>query len=178
MGELRDRLDEVLDDALASYGETPENEGLEQRILARITEAAKRRHPRKRWMFAVGAATAAIAACLFLWTTTKVTEQTVPASTRTRALAKVETPVTRAIRTPEPAAVLVNAAKQRRPRKKPAEPKLSQFPTPSPLTREEQALVQLATYNAKDTARELTYPGGPVKPVQITQIDIKPIRFE
>ena len=178
MGELRDRLDETLDNALASYGEGPENGWLEQRILARVADAGKRRHLTRRLMLAVGAATTATTACLFWWTTTKITEPTVPPNTRTRALAKIKAPGTRTIPTPEPAAVLASAARPRRPRKNPADPKLSQFPSPSPLTGEERALVQLVARDAKDTARQLTYLGGPVKPIQITQIDIKPIRFE
>jgi hypothetical protein len=178
MDERRDRLDEVLDSALAGYGVAPENEGLERRILARVAEAATRRHPKRRLMLALGAATAAMAACLFLRTTTKTAEHSVPANTGTRALTQIEAPGTRTIRRPEPAPVLARASKPRMIRKKPAEPKLSQFPSPSPLTGEEQALVQLVTHNAKDTAQELTYLGGPVKPIQITQIDIRPIRSE
>jgi len=176
MVEQRDLLDKALDDALASYSEAPENEGLERRILARVTKTAG--HPRRPLAMAVGVAAAGITVCLFLWVTAKMTVQTLPASTTILALRKIEAPRIQTIPVPEPATFLASAAKPRRLRKRSTEPKLSQFPTPSPLSSKERALVQLVTHNAKDIPRELAYLSSPVKPIHITEIEIKPIQLE
>jgi hypothetical protein len=45
MRDQRDELDDALDDALASYCVAPETEGLERRILVRVTERTRRTHP-------------------------------------------------------------------------------------------------------------------------------------
>jgi type IV secretory pathway VirB10-like protein len=179
MREQRDQLDEALDDALASYCEAPETEGLERRTLARVTKRARRTRSMKLSVMAVAAAAAAVIVCLFWLATPKTPVQTRPANTTILALRKSEAPPqVRPIPVPEPAFVPANAAKPRKIRKKPTEPKLPQFPTPAPLTSEERALIQLATRDAKDVPRELTYFGGPVKPIRITAIDIKPLRLE
>jgi hypothetical protein len=178
MDEPRDRLDEALDSALASYGEAPENDGLERRIMARITETAKRKSPMKSFTLAAGAATLAITVSLYVWTSLKAPEQRVPANTRVSALSKMEAPAPRPIRALESAGVLPSVDKPRRVRKNAAEPKLSQFPTPSPLRSEERALLQLVSLDAKHIPRELTDLGGPVEPIHIAEIEIKPIQLK
>lgn len=175
MSERRDQLDKALDDALASYGEAPENEGLEQRILAAVTERARRTHAMRPLAAAIGAAAIVIMACLFWWVTPKMAIQTLPAKTTMLALRKIGPPQIRTIPLPEPATVLASAAKPRRTWENPPEPKLPQFPTPSPLSSEERALVQLVAHNPKHIPRELTDFGGPIKPIEITAVEIKPL---
>jgi len=174
MDEWRDPLDEALDDALAAYGKPPENDGLERRVLARVTEEGKRMHPTKALMFAFGAAALVLSVCLVLWVTPRMAVENPPASTMMLASKKIKAPRTPTIRASASAAALASADKPRRIRKNTAEPKLSQFPAPSPPTREERALLQLATY-AKDNPREFTNLGRPVKPIYIAGIEIRPI---
>jgi hypothetical protein len=179
MRERPDRLDEALDDALASYCEAPENEGLERRILVRVTERARRTRSMKLSVMTVGAATVAAMVCLLWLGAPDTAVETRPASTAMLAVRKIEAPPRiEKIPVPEPAAPVAIAAKPRRVRKEAAEPKLAQFPTPVPLTSEERALIQLVTSHAKDVPRELPYLGGPVKPIRITAIDNKPLRLE
>jgi hypothetical protein len=175
MREQRDQLDEALDDALASYGKAPEYEELERRILARVTERAKCKRPMRPLVMAFGAALPVVMACLFWWVTSKTPLPNRPASTSILVLSEVKRPAIPSIFVPEPAAVPVRAARQRRTPKKIAEPKLPQFPTPSPLTSEERALLRLASHDAKDSRRELTYLGSPIKPIQIAAVEIKPL---
>jgi hypothetical protein len=179
MGEWRDHLDEALDEALASYGKGPESEGLARRVLVRITETTRRAHWTRSLVVTIGVATAAITACLFLWVRPRPTVAIhTPSATATmRALSKIETPQERTTLVPQPATVRASAAKPRKLRKEPIEPKLSQFPTPSPLGSEERALVQLVTNRPKESPRDWTYLGSPVKPIQVTEVQIKPIRL-
>src|SRR5690349_4508731 len=65
MREWQDRLDEMLDGALASYGEAPEREGLERRVLAKVNQRAQRRRRSIRWLAAPIGAAAAV--CCLLW---------------------------------------------------------------------------------------------------------------
>lgn len=177
MGEPRDQLDEALDEALASYGEAPENEGLERRILARVAGASRRTYSMRLPTMAVGAAAIAITACLLLWLTPKLTLQTLPANTTAVSLSRVEAPRMGTLPMPKPAAVPANAAKSRRFRKRPTEPKLAVFPTPTPLSNEERALLQLVTHHAKYIPGELTSLDSPVKPIYISALEIKPIQL-
>ena len=171
MRDQRDELDDALDDALASYCVAPETEGLERRILVRVTERTRRTHPTRPLAMAMGATVAAVIACLF-WVAPKTAVQTLPANKTMIALKDIEPP-----QIPTIAPVSASAASPGRIRKKPTEPKLSRFPTPAPLTSEERALIQLVTRVAKNNPRELTDLGRPVEPIHITAVEIKPLRL-
>lgn len=176
MSEQQDQLEKFLDDALKSYGEAPENEGLEQRILLRVAENARFTRPMRSLMLAISAALIAGIACLSWLVTPKV--QTRPESGKTLALKRIEPLRLRAaVPWPAPQAVLKSAINVRKRRKAPATPKRLRFPTPSPLSSEERALVQLATGKTEYIPKELTHFGGPVKPIQITELDVRPLRF-
>jgi hypothetical protein len=54
-------------------------------------------------------------------------------------------------------------------------PKREVFPTPSPLSSEERALLAYAKHPPKQLPPELTELGGPIKPIQIASIQIKPL---
>lgn len=170
MDEWRDRLDEAIDEALASYGKAPESEGLDRRILARVTGAPRRLYPAKTLVLAAGAAAIALSFCLILWRTPKTSVQPLPPS---KISATVGAPRIRTIPEAESAAVPATVEKPRRIRTKAAEPKLAQFPAPSGLSSEERALVHLA--QAQENLRQVTYLGRPVKPIDIAAIEIRPI---
>jgi hypothetical protein len=168
-----DQFDEALNDALASYGEAPVNDGLERRVLARISETAGQTHPMKPLAVAICAA-ALVMPCLF-WLLPKIAIQTKPANTTLLASRKVEVPGIRRIPEPEPPGAPAGAAARRRMPKRKAEPKLPRFPTPSPMSSDERALIQLVNRNPKDIPSELTSFAAPIKPIQITAIEIKPL---
>ena len=169
----RDRLDELLDEALTSYEKTAAREGLEKRILARIRE-----QPAKSTRLTgrlVMSACAAVAVCVLLWwgagIRTANKEEGV-AVVPTQPLQKLQSELlprrelTVAFRRPR---------RRREVMKQLQEPKLAQFPTPSPLTAEERALLRLAARDAKDIPPELKHFGEPIEPIQMTAIQIKPL---
>lgn len=176
MDERHDRLDEALDLALTSYGATPQREGLERRILSRISESPSRTHSTGSFLMALAAA-AVIAVCLSWWMMRTTVTQTRPATTATLPVHKIEPPPAPAVLVPRPATVLASTGKPHRARKKITEPKLSRFPAPSPMTSEERALLELVAH-PKDIPPELSHLGGPVKPIYIAAVEIKPIEID
>ena len=175
MREWQDRLDEMLDGALASYGEAPEREGLERRVLAKVNERALRRHPIRRFAAPVGVA-AAVCCLLLWWAMPDITthpRKTITAASQMRKVGEV--PSMRTIPAPDLAVVPPPAAKLRSTPKRPAAPKLSRFPAPSPMSSEERALLRLAMGDPKYIPRELTRSGSDIEPLRIAAIEIKPL---
>jgi hypothetical protein len=171
----QDRLDEMLDDALASYGEGSEREGLERRVLAKVNERAIRMRPRGRLAMAMGAAAAAVC-LLFWWEMPKATVQPRLAITATSKASKTGEPLlVRTAPARDSAIVLPRATKLRSTPRRPVEPKLARFPAPSPMSSEERALLRLATGDPKDIPRELTHSGDPIQPLRMAAIEIKPL---
>ena len=175
MNERQDRIDKWLDDALTTYGEAPESEGLERRILARVAANTPRTPRRSTFTIALAAALAVAMAGLFWWLTAKSHAE--PESTPMIASTKSELPRLPAKPVPALAAALASTASAPRVQKKPAAPKRSRFPTPSPLSSEERALVQLVSSNAAHVPRAFTRLAGPIKPIEITAIEIKPLQL-
>ena len=174
MREWQDRLDEMLDGALASYGEAPEREGLERRVLAKVNERAMRKHP--IWRFAAPIGAAAAVCCLLWWAIPDMTthpRRAITAASQTRKAG--EAPFVQTIPTPDLAVVPLSAAKLRSTRKRLAAPKLSRFPSPSPMSSEERALLRLAVGDPKYIPRELTRSDSRIEPLQIAAIEIKPL---
>src|SRR4051812_10673514 len=134
MIEPHDQLDKSLDDALRTCCEPPENEGLEERILARVSESTRRTRPTRTFTVAVAAALVVAMAGLFWSVTAKF--RTEPESTRTIASIKRELPRLRAKPVRESAAALASTVRAPRPQKKWAAPKKPRFPMPSPLSGE------------------------------------------
>jgi hypothetical protein len=163
----QDPLDEMLDDALASYGEAPEREGLERRVLAKIDERAARTRPVRRCAMVVGAAAAVC--CLLWWEMPKTTIQSRPALATTSKTRKTEQPLlARTVIRPR-------ATKQKTAGNRSVEPKLARFPAPSPMSAEERALLRLVTGDPKLIPLELTHPGSPIEPLRMAAIEIKPL---
>lgn len=133
--------DELLRDALASYAEREPRPGFEERVLRRVR--APRLRQRSGWALAWLAATCLIAAMMIPRQET------------------LEIPVPALV---APLPVLVKSEKP------PAVERPERFPTPSPLTREERALLALADTNvfAESEAVGIT-------PIQIDAIIVPPI---
>lgn len=174
MSEWPDHLDEALDNALTTYGKTPENAGLEQRILVRLTQRTTRARRMRVLTAAMG--TAAVAAgAMFWWVTPRVAVPTQPASTRALVSNRPESLQQDKVALRNAEGVLARAKNPRTSRNQRAQPKLPQFPTPSPVGSQERALLQLAKFKAEHTTQELSYLDTPVTPIQIVAVEIKPI---
>ena len=152
--DARDEFDRRLDAALASYSNVEPPAGMEQRILARVRASGERRH--FVWWHWAAAAIPALACLLAVFTY------------RDRPV--IEPP--RVAMTVPPAPVVSRPVVRRVLRTGPARlPKREVFPTPTPLSPEERALVMLVA-QSPEKARELLTP---VEPKPIEPIKIEPI---
>jgi len=149
--DARNEFDQRLDAALAEYASVEPPPGMEQRILARLRASeAKPRFVWWRWAAAIPALACVVAVSVY------------------RDAPPVEPPRVTLV-TPS-APVLSPPAAKRVSRPAPL-PKREVFPTPSPLSAEERALLLLIA-QSPEKARELLTP---VEPEPIKPIEIEPI---
>jgi len=146
-----DDLDRALDAALAKYAAVEPRAGLEERLLASLR--AERATPPKRipwrWTAAAAVMAAVVVAVALAWrsgqpspplvsggpsTTTQAPNQAPPLTSNAAGVSpQVRRALPRVLHHPR---IAITAA---------AEPKLDQFPSPQPLSREELALAQYVT---------------------------------
>ncbi len=187
----QDELDILLDAALATYVDSEPSPSLTPRILAAASDLDRR--PAVGWLsWAIPALAAALLMTVFLTHRPAARRETsqptadlsapgVPASaertpnTPARSIAAAATPhlgstpprADRSVRTTAPT--------------QPPLPRQDVFPTPIPLSREEQAVVALVNRDSPDSkelARQITQPvsqGQPVEPLRIAAIHIPPL---
>ncbi|MCE5306786.1 MAG: hypothetical protein LLG20_04015 [Acidobacteriales bacterium] len=154
-GDERGELDRKLDAALAEYANIEPPAGMEQRILARVREAGG--SGRIHWWRWVAAAVPALAGLLAVFVY--------------RDLPPVAPPSPVALSVPQaPALVRPVVKRVSRPRPAPL-PKREVFPTPTPLSPEERALLQLVAQSPEKAREVLT----PVEPKPIEPIVIEPL---
>lgn len=172
-------LDKVLDSALSGYSAQEPWPGIEDRILNRIrNEGARRLFAAFRWR----AVLAGAAGCLLL-AAVLFRHAADPSST---ALAPVPP---RPIEPPRAELQAATAAQEPRPRPRPEStrnrqiaersplPKRQVFPTPSPLTAEERALLAVISRGPERVRETLTYAQTSVpKPIQIEPIEIQELQ--
>jgi len=159
----QDKIETLLDGALASYSRQEPRPGLERRVLDRIHAHAAPRTAFPRWAWAIP-----VAACL-LWAGILWTRHVAPP-----ARASV-THVAAARATAPPSAETPRAVN--RPRKSKALPKLPQFPAPAPVTNEERALLAFVTRAPKEAQEALMdAPQQSVEPIRIEAIEIQPLQ--
>ena len=153
-GDAKDKLDRMLDAALAEYANVEPPTGMERRILARVRESgAGRRMVWWRWVAAAIPALACVVA-LLVYRDSPVIE-----------------PPRLALSVP-PAPVLARPVAKRASRPRPAPlPRREVFPTPAPLSAEERALLVLVAQSAEKAVELLT----PVEPKPIEPITIEPL---
>jgi len=156
-------LEQILDAALAQYSNTEPLAGLEQRVINRVRAEGGARPSRfGRWALALGLAAAIIVAVSVWWM-------------QPRPLIALPLPIARSIdpspRFEPPAAV--------RPTKNAAVHVPREFPIPTPVSREERALLALVAL-APDQAREalLDLQRRSTEPIQVDQIKIDPLRSD
>lgn len=143
----QERLDALLDRALAEYGKADPRPGLENRVLANL-DGERERAARRRWRWALGMAGAAAAVVLAVWVGNGMRKPLLPASG-----ANTVSPIVREI-----AAAKSSGPVDVRPAVKPSRhvsngrpqegvevavtPKLEQFPSPMPLSEQEKLLAR------------------------------------
>lgn len=176
----RDELDIVLDAALATYADPEPSPGLTARIHA--TTRAIDRHPRVRWMIWAVPALAALMAVVILFPARHIYRDPPPSALQLSHSARTPT-----VTTPYPvktgpargsprsrASATIRAAI---PAPGPL-PRQEVFPTPTPLTPEEQALASLVNHSPEKLAQQIAQPAvqpEPIKPVRIAAIHVPPL---
>jgi hypothetical protein len=173
MDGWQNQFDEALKSALMCYGQAPEREGLERRVLERVAERTARTARIRSLALAFCVTTAAVC-CLFWWQVPRAAVQIRPAKMVVAETAKSETSKLR-IPARDQEVVLPSPTKFRRTLKNSGDPKLSRFPKPIPVSSEDRALLRLVMRDTKDVSRELISVGDPIKPIEITALEIKPL---
>lgn len=161
--EERDALDKVLDSALANYSSEP-RAGLEQRVQNRIrTSARVTRIP--RWVFAVPAAAAVFWAGYVWLHYGSLPERPLP-------VAQVRMPPVRAV-----APTTARKPSARYHRRRPALPKLPEFPAATPLSSEERALLAFVTRHPEEARAALQQaPSSELEPIRIEPLQIDDLK--
>jgi hypothetical protein len=163
-----DELDKILDDALSSYSREEPRPGLDDRIFDRIRAAREQRgFTWLRWALAVPA----FACVLFLAVMFLSTRDSVPKSWK-------PAPIISSTASPPPFAPAAIQPTATRRRLKPVRlPKPEQFPTPTPLTAQERALLAFVARSPKQAEELLTdAKSGTTEPIQIKEIQIEPLQ--
>ena len=184
MPDDRDKLDRLLDSALANYADPGPDSGLEKRILNRVVaEAAP--EPRRRWMaWAIALPVAAVVLLFVLLSHPGANRQpgTPQANVVQRPVAPSIDAANRLSGRPSPIRRSETPLHEPHLRRKTLAaksaplPKLDVFPTPQPLSPEEQALVNFAARATKSEREALVAAQRETDtPLSISAIEIKPL---
>lgn len=169
MDDARDELDRLIDGALASYSSAEPLAGLEGRVLNRVRVARAAR----RWMFAWGlglaVAASVVVAPVVVWTEREAVPKPVEVGQVKRAFPTATARLPRLV----PKRVSVKRSRGPNPL-----PKLDQFPTPTPLTAEERALLALVEHNPKEAQMFADLQKRAEEPIEIQEIQIAPLRID
>ncbi len=160
----RNQLDEILDRALGRYCDAEPREGLDGRILERVRAA--KRSAATGWIWAVAcAAVLAIVASLYVPTNGKTPKPFEPA---VAPLVTATPPVRWSFD------VHYHPIRRRTARRE--LPKLPDFPSRTPLTAEERALLQFVSESPKEAVKLLSdWQQKAAQPIQIEPIQIVPL---
>ena len=162
---MKDELDEILDDALASYTVVEPRAGLAGRVMARVRADGSR--ARGGWWLAALAAVAFACLAIAIWL--RPSPKRVPA-------VPVRPMQVAADRKPAPAPAPTRAPRVTAVVRRPARdlPRHEKFPTPEPLTPAERRLMAFVKI-APDAAVQLAEPD---KPLEVKAIEVRPIEIE
>jgi hypothetical protein len=168
-------LEDMLDEALADYVTAEPSPELERRVLDYARNHAARAETvwGRSLMPWLSAASIMLAASTILWLGHSTRQQT-PTIHGLESSSVQSAP----LKSAAPSAaqrVSIVVHRQRGHRVNRVLPKRNVFPTPSPLSSEERALLAYAERPPKELPAELTDLGGPIKPIQIAAIQIKPL---
>jgi hypothetical protein len=166
-------INRLLEDALSTYSSQEPRPGLEQRVLYRVHSAgATRRFAFPVWAFAVP-----VAACLLL--TAIVWIHRGAQLQRSTIARTVGFPTPGALRgRTETPRIMVRPHKSKR-TKAPVLPRLPEFPTRVPITREERTLLTLVA-RAPDEARQafMEMQQRSTESIRIDEIKIQPLQCD
>ncbi|MBV8114059.1 MAG: hypothetical protein JO300_04915 [Silvibacterium sp.] len=172
----RDELDAVLDDALATYVDAGAKPGLAQCVFEVTSRRERRRSAIRRWAVAVPALAAAVLTAIFVAHRAGSPSErsplisSVPSSTSSPAL-----PVQPARRAHSAERHAVKPVTNRP--APPALPRREVFPTPAPLTAEEQAVLKLGNQRLEEVSAQTIQSTTQdlVQPIHIAAIEIPPL---
>lgn len=166
-------LDALVDEALASYTAAEPDPSLRARIMANAAEARPR--PKRLWLLAPAAACAAALAIAFLYHPAAPAPHPEPSATASTAIAP-ESPapvssVPRQTTHPHPAL----AAHRSRRGERPALLRDASFPSPTPLTAQENIVLKFAMEHPAQARQVLTAPAA--RPIENAPLSIAPIHI-
>ena len=177
----RDDLDLLLDAALNTYVDAEAKPGLSHRILTVTSRAEPRRSP-IRWIPLAAAALAAVVLIAIVLHRSRSSWETEPTVSHSPQAPAVPTPAT-----PSGPAIPVRsstathssgpAVKAAIAQAAPALPKRDVFPTPTPLTAEEQSVLNVSNRSLETVPTQFATRKNeqPVEPIHIAAIDITPL---
>ena len=164
-----DELNRIIDRGLTSYVAHEPLAGLEDRVLARVrlANSGSRRAAWRYWAFAVPAL-ATLILIAFL-----------PRSSRGPVPDPVQPSLARLEKAPPPPPRLAThrAIRQRVAERPSPLPKRNQFPTPTPLTPEERALIAVAQLQPAGLESVSQFPANPEE-IRIKPIEIPPLQID
>lgn len=169
-------LDQQIDRSLASYADQEPDPALRTRILARAADATPR--SKRLWLFAPAAAcAAAVLLAVLLHPPAHSPRPVVPTAEQAIASTiELTAPAAAAPRqTVRPHAVL--AARPTRRSTRPAIPRTTPFPSPSPLTAEESILLNFVSTHPEQARQVLKITATDRAPLDTRPLSIAPIRI-
>lgn len=177
--EDRDRTSEILiDEALARHSRVEPRPGLERRILARLADRKPPfQWPRWTWAFASVALIAAAVLVVILFHGPQIRKNAAQA-----ALEKPASPVPPTAPPPQPP-VKANTSLRSMRAVVPTiavdaglpQPRLAQFPSPAPLSEEEQLLLRFVTQHHDEAVQFAKNQNQPLEDLKIEDIKIAPL---
>ena len=175
--ELDLLLDQQIDGALATYIDAEAKPGLAHSILAATSRREPRGRPALRWLAVAVPALAAVLLVAIL-----VAHRANSPSQTAHVVAQAPSATPRTVLPAKPgrlSPLVARAVKVRDAHVAPSLPRREVFPTPVPLTAEEQALLAGRKPNSQQVSTQLaqsaTRSEQPVEPIHIADIHIPPL---
>jgi hypothetical protein len=165
-------LDALVDEALASYTAAEPDPSLRARIMANAAEARPR--PQRLWLLAPAAACAAALAIAFLYHAVAPAPPAPPASASTVSTPESPAPVSSVPRQtthPHPALAAHRSSRGERP----ALLRDASFPSPTPLTAQENIVLKFVMEHPAQARQVLTAPAA--RPIENAPLSIAPIHI-
>jgi len=173
----RDYLDREIDAALSTYADFEPGAGLEARLLKGLRVERAAAHRRRQMLWSGGALAAAACLVLLLAPWRSSLPHTAPRTeARVEQPAPSSSPAIESTQAATRAPSRLRAAAKQAPAQN-AAPKLAVFPTPAPLTGEEQALALFAARSSAPQFKDLVAAQQVAdSPIDIAAISIPPIK--
>jgi hypothetical protein len=143
-----DRMDEWLDQALRQSGEVEPRSGLENRLLANLRSERVQRAVYHRWWWAA-VALATVAVVIARWLGSRAGVPTQVPDLANAPVARAPSPALRTVVVTPPSTTIARKLHRTKPvgrnaraTRKELTPKLAQFPSPKPLSEQEELLIR------------------------------------